>query len=68
MNQTRLTLLQTYCLGIVLLVMLLLSLAGLGIHGAANQNRTTIDRMVRLDARKVSLANQDHRAAECGGA
>ena len=57
MNQTRLTLLQRVSLGIVLLVMLLLSLAGLGIHGL-NQNRTTIDRMVRQDARKVSLANQ----------
>ena len=57
MNSTRLTLLQRVSLGIVLLMMLLLCLAGLGIHGL-NQNRSTIDRMVRLDARKVSLANQ----------
>ena len=57
MKRLGLTLKQRVLLGLTVLVALLLTLAALSWHDV-RQNRETIERMVHLDARKVSLANQ----------
>lgn len=56
MKRLGLTLKQRVLLGLTVLVALLLTLAAFSWHDV-RQNRETIERMVHLDARKVSLAN-----------
>lgn len=56
MKRLGLTLKQRVLLGLTVLVALLLTLAAFSWRDV-HQNRETIERMVHLDARKVSLAN-----------